>query len=128
LRIRVYGSEASLDWRQEAPNHLRVRYVEQPEQVYKHGNDYLDEVSPIAQHNSRLPFGHNEAFIEAFANVYQNAGRTIAARIAGEEPSEFDLDFPTVQDGAIGVHFIHTAIASGKDQSWVDARYTPPGG
>ncbi|ARA92264.1 MAG: gfo/Idh/MocA family oxidoreductase [Bacteroidetes bacterium] len=128
LTIRVYGSEASLKWRQEAPNYLHVRYVDQPEQIYKHGNDYLDAVSPIAQHNSRLPFGHHEAFIEAFANVYRNAGRTIAARLAGEEPSAFDLDFPTVQDGAIGVHFIHTAIESGRKGTWVDARYTPPGG
>ena len=123
LRIRVYGTEASLEWHQEHPNYLYLRYPDGPEKVYKRGNDYLTDV---AKHNSRLPFGHPEAFIEAFANIYVNAGRTIAARLAGEEPTAFDLDFPTVQDGAVGVHFIHTAVKSAKDSTWVDASYTPP--
>lgn len=123
LRIRVYGTRASLEWHQENPNYLSVRSSDGPEKIYKRGNDYLSEA---AAHNSRLPSGHPEAFIEAFANVYVNAGRTIAAKIAGEEPDAFDLDFPTVQDGAVGVHFIHKAIESGKKREWVDAAYTPP--
>ena len=124
LRIRVYGTDASLEWRQEHPNYLHVRYPGGPEKVYKRGNDYLADV---AKHNTRLPFGHPEAFIEAFANIYVNAARTIAARIAGEAPGPFDTDFPTVQDGAVGVHFIHAAVESGKKEGWVDAKYTPPG-
>lgn len=125
LRIRVYGTDASLEWHQENPNYLYVRYPNAPEKVYKRGNDYL---APIAKHNSRLPSGHPEAFIEAFANIYRNAARTIAAAIAGTQPSEFDTDFPTVQDGAIGVHFIHKAVESGRSSAkWVDVRYTPPG-
>ena len=124
LRIRIYGTKASLEWHQEEPNYLSVRYPDGPEKVYKRGNEYLSE---IAQHNSRLPFGHPEAFIEAFANIYVNAARTMAAKIAGEEPGEFDTDFPTVQDGARGVHFIHKAVESGQsNQKWVDARYSPP--
>ena len=123
LRIRIYGTEASMEWLQEHPNYLHVRYAGGPEEVYKRGNDYL---SDIAKHNSRLPFGHPEAFIEAFANIYVNAARTMAAKIAGEAPGPFDTDFPTVQDGAVGVHFIHTAVASGKKGGWVDASYTPP--
>lgn len=123
LRIRVYGSKGSLEWHQEDPNYLWYRAMGEPEVVYKRGNDYLSEA---AQHNSRLPFGHPEAFIEAFANIYVNAGRTIAAKIAGEEPSSLDLDFPTVQDGARGVHFILTAVESGRQQGWVDASYEPP--
>ena len=123
LRIRVYGTEASLEWHQENPNYLSVRFPDGPEQVYKRGNDYLSEV---VQHNSRIPFGHPEAFIEAFANIYVNAARTIAAKIAGEVPAEFDTDFPTVQDGARGVHFINAAVESGKQRAWIDASYTPP--
>ena len=96
-----------------------------PAEVWKRGNDYL---APIARHNSRIPSGHPEGFIEAFANVYVNAARTVAARIAGEPPGEFDTDFPTVQDGARGVHFIHKAVESGKKRSWIDASYTPPNG
>ncbi len=123
LRIRIYGTEAALEWKQEHPNWLHVRRHEGPEQVLKRGNPYLAEV---AAHNTRLPWGHPEAFIEAFANIYLNAGRTIAARIAGEDPGPFDTDFPTVQDGAIGVHFIHAAIRSGRERTWIDARYSPP--
>lgn len=123
LRIRVYGTEAGLEWRQENPNYLNVRFADKPEQIYKRGNGYL---APVAAHNSRLPSGHPEAFIEAFANVYRNAGRTIAAKIAGEKPGEFDTDFPTVQDGARGVHFIHAVVNSSKQRGWLKARYTPP--
>lgn len=123
LRIRVYGTDASMEWHQEHPNYLHVRYADGPEEVFKRGNDYLSEV---AKHNSRLPFGHPEAFIEAFANIYVNAARAIAAKISGEAPGEFDTDYPTVQDGAVGVHFIHAAVKSGKEGGWVDASYTPP--
>jgi predicted dehydrogenase len=123
LRIRVYGTDASLEWHQENPNYLYVRYPDGPEKVYKRGNGYLAE---ITQHHSRIPFGHPEAFIEAFANIYLNAARTMAAKIAGEAPGPFDTDFPTVQDGAVGVHFIHKAVESGNKRRWVDARYSPP--
>ena len=124
LRVRIYGTKAGLDWKQENPNYLELLHGNGPVHVYRRGNDYLD---PIVKHNSRLPFGHPEAFIEAFANIYLNAARTMAAHIAGHKPGEFDTDFPTVQDGARGVHFIEKAIESGKKKGWVDARYTPPG-
>lgn len=123
LNIRVYGTEGSLQWFQEHPNELYHRPFGRPARVLRRGNDYL---SDIARHNTRLPSGHPEAFFEAFANIYRNAGRTIAARLAGTEPHPFDLDFPTVQDGAVGVHFILTALESGRRRAWVDARYTPP--
>lgn len=123
LRIRVYGTKGSLEWHQENPNFLSVRSSDGPERIYKRGNDYL---SDAAKGNSRLPSGHPEAFIEAFANIYVNAGRTIAAKIAGDEPDALSRDFPTVQDGAVGVHFIHKAIESGKKRDWVDVAYTPP--
>jgi predicted dehydrogenase len=125
LSIRVYGTKASLKWRQEEPNYLYLRHPGEPEQIYKRGNGYL---AAVAAHNSRLPSGHPEAFIEAFANIYRNAGRTIAAKISGAAPSEFDTDFPTVQDGARGVHFIHAVVKSSRQRGWMKARYTPPQG
>ena len=125
LRIRIYGTEAALEWRQEEPNYLYARFASGPEQIYKRGNNYL---APVAVHNSRLPSGHPEAFIEAFANIYRNAGRTIAAKISGETPGEFDTDFPTVQDGARGVHFIHAVVRGSQQRGWIKARYTPPEG
>jgi len=124
LRLRVYGTKAGLDWRQENPNYLEVLHGDGPVEVHRRGNDYLE---PVVRHNTRIPFGHPEGFIEGFANVYRNAGRTIAARIAGDKPGEFDTDFPTAQDGAHGVVFIHKVIESGKKKAWVDVNYAPPG-
>jgi predicted dehydrogenase len=123
LRIRIYGDKGSLAWNQENPNYVYWKSHVAPERVYKHGNDYLTEP---ARHNSRLPFGHPEAFIEAFANIYRNAGRTIAARLGGTTPAELDLDFPTIEDGVRGVHFIQKALESGRVGGWVDARYDMP--
>ena len=123
LALQVFGEEGSLLWHQEEPNELRFLPREGQERVYRRGHP---DLAPSAQHASRLPPGHPEAFNEAFANVYSNALRTIAARRAGEEPDPLDLDFPTVEDGARGVHFILTALESGEKEAWVDARYEPP--
>ena len=116
LSLRVYGTRASLEWRQEEPNVLIVRRADGPLEVYKPGHPFL---APAAQHATRLPSGHPEAFLEAFANVYANAMRTIAARISGDSPDPLDLDFPTAQDGLAGMRFIHTALTSGQHADWV---------
>jgi predicted dehydrogenase len=124
LAIRVYGTTASLEWHQQDPNHLHVRHADAPTQVYEPGHAYL---VPAAQRGTRLPAGHPEGLLEAFANVYASAIRVIAARIAGEPPDPLDLDFPTVRDGATGVHFIQAALRSGREGDWVDASYVAPG-
>ena len=124
LTLRVYGTTGSIEWCQEEPNFLFVRRADRPMEVYKPGHPFL---APAARQASRIPSGHPEAFPDAFANVYANALRTIASRVAGEKPNPLDLDFPTVQDGAVGVHFILTALDSGRRGEWVDAAYTPPG-
>jgi predicted dehydrogenase len=126
LRLRVYGTKAGLDWCQEDPHRLALLTDingEEPQQVYSHGRGFLNDcVQPFL----RTPQGHPEGFIEAFANIYRCAAHTIAAREAGEEPEPWALDFPTVQDGATGVHFIETALHSSREQAWVEASYTPP--
>jgi hypothetical protein len=93
-------------------------------EVYKPGHAHL---VPAAQRGTRMPAGHPEGLHEAFANIYSNAMRVMAARAAGEAPDPLDLDFPTVRDGATGVHFIQTALRSGREGDWVDAMYTAPG-
>ncbi|MEM6327605.1 MAG: Gfo/Idh/MocA family oxidoreductase [Bacteroidota bacterium] len=120
LRLRVSGTEGTLTWRQEQPNELQFHPREGAARVIRRGHDHL---APAAQHASRLPPGHPEAFHEAFATVYSNALRTLRARLAGDAPDPLDLDFPTVEDGARGVHFIQTALESGRQHAWVDARY-----
>jgi predicted dehydrogenase len=108
LRLRVYGSEGSLAWRQEDPNQLIFKPLEGPAQVMtRNGGGYLS-ASSLA--HSRLPSGHPEAFIEAFANVYGN----VAAAVRGE-PAEY----PTVRDGARGVRFIEKTVESSRsDNKW----------
>jgi len=124
LAIRVYGSKAALEWHQEDPNFLYVRHPDGPVEVYKPGHAHL---VPAAQRGTRMPAGHPEGLLEAFANIYSSAIRVIIARRAGETPDPLDLDIPTVRDGATGVHFIHTALRSGREAGWVDASYVAPG-
>lgn len=125
LAIRVYGSAAALEWNQEDPNFLIVRHPDRPMQVYKPGHGHL---VPAAQRGTRMPPGHPEGMLEAFANIYSSAIRVIAARLTGKTPDPLDLDIPTVRDGATGVHFIHAALRSAGLGDWVDASYNAPGG
>lgn len=124
LRLRVYGSEGGLDWSQERPDRLRVALADGTEWIVHDGAEGLSERAAAHQ---RLPAGHPEGFIEAFANLYRNVAATIDARAGRAPAGPFDDDFPTVRDGARGVHFIETAVASAKAGTWLDARYEPPG-
>lgn len=109
LTIRVYGTKASLEWRQEDPNELIVKYANAPRKIYRRGNDYL---GAAAQANSRTPFAHPEGFIEAFANIYLAAAQAISDRIEGKPAPEEGYDFPTVDDGVAGVAFIGACVES----------------
>ena len=116
LNIRVYGDKASIEWHQETPNTLWYKTNDEPARLYKSGNDYLCEA---AKRSSRLPAGHPESFIEAFANIYVNVANTINSKILGTEPTQFDLDFPNVVDGVRGMAFIESIIESAKiDKKW----------
>jgi len=113
LSVRVYGTKASLEWHQEHPNELTVKYPDAPRKIYRRGNSY---VSDIAKRFTRLPFGHPEAFIEAFANIYLEAARAIEAVKEGKSIPA-DVDYPTVEDGVLGMAFIATAVASAQNGS-----------
>jgi predicted dehydrogenase len=121
LRVRIYGTEGGLEWRQEEPNYLYHRPTEEPERVLQRGKDYLCEEAKKA---SRLPAGHPEGFIEAFANVYMNVVAAIRATQEQIETDGFHWDFPTVYEGARGVHFIEKTVESSQsDKKWLDARW-----
>ncbi len=120
LNIRVYGTEASLEWHQEHPNELIVKFAERPREIRRRGNSYN---GPEAAKFTRLPFGHPEAFIEAFANVYLAAAEAIADHLNGAYPRPGGYDFPTIDDGVDGMAFIEAAVKSSK----ANAAWTRPG-
>ena len=114
LTIRIYGTKGSLEWHQEDPNELIVKYADAPRKIYRRGNDYL---GAAAQANSRTPFAHPEGFIEAFANVYLAAAAAISDRIDGKAAPEGGYDHPTVDDGVAGMAFIKACVESSNSNS-----------
>jgi predicted dehydrogenase len=112
LRISIHGTEGGLSWQQEEPNTLSVYGADGTIHTYRRGTDAVGELSPAAARATRLPFGHPEAFYEAFANIYKNATDTMRAAIDGREPDEMELDFPNVEDGIRGMQFIDTVVTS----------------
>ena len=119
LAIWIYGEKAGLQWHQEHPNYLHITPMGQPTQVWKRGNPYVADYSPAAARATRLPSGHPEAFLEAFANNYVNFTDTVRAKIARVKPDPLMLDFPSVNDGLRGMLFLETLVASAKSkQKW----------
>lgn len=119
LAIWVYGEQKSLEWHQENPNELIMRYSEGPNQIWRRGNEYVAKVSPAAARATRLPSGHPEGFLEAFANTYVNFTDTIRSRYMNLSPTEEMLDFPDVNDGLHGMQFIDAVLKSAEsDQKW----------
>jgi predicted dehydrogenase len=111
FNLRLYGTKASLEWHQETPGDLAVKYPDAPKQILRRGQPNLSEPAVRA---TRLPTGAPEGYIEGFANIYREATRAIYAEVNGEEVPQ-DLDFPTVEDGVKGMAFITTAVQSTKD-------------
>jgi len=112
IAIWVYGSKKGLEWHQEHPNYLYVKEPDGPVQVYRRGSPYIGAKSPAAGRATRLPFGHPEAFIEAFANIYCNFADTVRGALTKEAPDKLALDFPNVDDGLRGMLFVNTVLAS----------------
>ncbi|WP_300599336.1 Gfo/Idh/MocA family oxidoreductase [Niabella sp.] len=118
LKIKVYGEKGGLEWHQQEPNTLLVKWLDAPTQVYRAGSGYLGD---YAKHNCRTPGGHPEGYLEAFANHYRNFATALQAKIHNETPSKESLDFPSVDDGVRGMAFIDNVVASAQsDQKWWD--------
>ena len=112
IRLRVYGDKASLVWKVEEGNYLRVKTATGPEQIYKRNAPYVEGISSVAKRCSRIPAGHHEGFIEAFANHY----REFCAAINGVK----GCDFPQAREGRRTIQFVDAALESSKaDAKWV---------
>ncbi|MGK7395429.1 MAG: Gfo/Idh/MocA family protein [Candidatus Cyclobacteriaceae bacterium M3_2C_046] len=119
LSIRVYGEKGGLEWHQQEPNTLIIKYLDKPMEVYRTGANF-GWLNQATQAHSRLPAGHPEGFIEAFANIYRNFAFTVQAALEGKKVDEQYQDFPTVHDGVRGLAFIESVVASSQsDQKWI---------
>ncbi|HMQ46622.1 MAG TPA: Gfo/Idh/MocA family oxidoreductase [Saprospiraceae bacterium] len=117
LQIQVYGEKGGLEWHQMEPNTLKVKWLDRPSQIYRTGGANL---YPEAQSHTRIPAGHPEGYLEAFANIYRNVAICIRARLENNVPDPIYTDFPSVEDGLRGMKFIETVVASSaSEQKWV---------
>jgi predicted dehydrogenase len=117
LRVRIYGTKASLEWLQEDPNYCTVGSIDKPTARLSRGRDKL---YPRAQALSRIPSGHPEGYFEAFANIYSAYISALGKRISGERLTKDDLDFPNLEDGIRGVRYIEKCVeSSSKGAVWV---------
>lgn len=120
LKIRIYGEKGGIDWTQQEPNTLIVRWLDQPAQIFRAGNN-SPGLSSYALQNCRTPGGHPEGYLEAFANIYRNFAHTLMAKLEGKEPAKEMLDFPGIEDGVRGMAFIENVVASGNsNEKWTD--------
>lgn len=118
LKIRVYGEHGGLEWNQMEPNSLRRTYLKEPATIMRTGVGTLAELSQTA---TRLPAGHPEGFLEAFANIYRGVAQAIRVHSGEDLGNTVRLDFPTVQDGLRGMLFIEKVIESSeKGNVWID--------
>jgi predicted dehydrogenase len=121
LKIRVYGEHGGLEWAQQEPNTLTVRWLDKPAETLRAGSNYTAWESPYATHNCRTPGGHPEGYLEAFGNLYRNFALSLSAKLNNEEPQKEWLDFPGIDDGIRGMAFIDNVVASSQsDKKWTD--------
>ena len=111
LRLRVYGSLGGLEWAQEQPNLLVFApFGEPPRAIRRAGAG----ASPVAAHASRIPSGHPEGYLEAFAQLYRDFAEQVAARLEARAPDPACLLVPGIADGVRGMRFITAAVASSR--------------
>lgn len=121
LKIRIYGEKGGMEWAQQEPNTLLVKWLDAPTQIYRAGNNYPNILSKIALDNCRTPGGHPEGYIEAFGNLYRNFALTLSSKLEGKSPTKEMLDFPGVDEGVRGMAFIDNVVASGKSsEKWTN--------
>jgi predicted dehydrogenase len=116
LKLQVYGEKGGVSWSHERPNELTVDWLEGPTHVLHAGSG---DLSAAARGAARLPTGHPEGFIEAFANLYRDFADAIRA---GRDDAGL---VPGINEGVRGMAFVETAVAASRaDAGWVDLEGT----
>lgn len=109
LRIRIYGDKASLEWHQEDPNVLVHAALGETRRIITRGGA---DLGPSATRATRIPPGHPEGYLEAFAQLYTDIAGKIEAHVRGADPEPRLLLAPDIEDGVDGVRFVARAVAS----------------
>lgn len=122
LTLRVYGEKGGVEWAQMEPNSLIVRWPDRPYEIRRTGGAGVSQSSVDA---SRIPPGHPEGFLEAFAMLYRNFAQAVRDAKNGKPFKSSDYDFPSVDDGVRGMQFIETVVESSNQGAvWLD--FPPP--
>ncbi|HTQ11455.1 MAG TPA: Gfo/Idh/MocA family oxidoreductase [Fimbriimonadaceae bacterium] len=116
FRIRIYGEAGSLDWKQEDPNRLRLKWLDAPEEIRHASGNYLGE---SARAVTRLPGGHPEGYLEAFAVLYREFAASLAAWRAGKT-DPIPPTLPGISAAVRGMRFIDRAIESSRQKGWLE--------
>ena len=109
LNIRVYGEKGGLEWKQEDPNTMILKWLDKPKEIIRAGQAYL---SDDAKKFTRTPAGHPEGYLEAFANIYRSFTKAVRDYKPGKRINPAKYDFPSVDDGVHGMSFVQTAVKS----------------
>jgi predicted dehydrogenase len=116
MRLRIYGEKGSLEWRQQDPNRLIVKWLDKPEEIHHAASGYLDETAKAV---ARVPAGHPEGYLEAFAILYREfADALIAWKQGNKNPLPATL--PGIEAGVRGMRFIECVIESNCKEGWVE--------
>ncbi|MEO5980128.1 MAG: Gfo/Idh/MocA family oxidoreductase [Chryseolinea sp.] len=116
LNIRVYGEKGGLEWKQEEPNSMILKWMDKPKEIIRAGQGYL---SDNAKAFTRTPAGHPEGYLEAFANIYRAFTKAVRDFKPGTKIDVEKYDFPGVDDGVHGMSFVQTVVESSKsNQKW----------
>ena len=116
INLRVYGEKGGIEWHQQEPNTLLVKWIDEPMQVYRTANGYLGANAAAA---TRTPPAHPEGYLDAFANIYVNFANHIRAKVERRKLAKNDpaLDYPKVKDAIRGMAFIEAVVKSSKNNA-----------
>ena len=116
LSLRIYGTKAGIEWRQEDPNRLLVTPLGGTTEIVTRASAATTD---DARRLTRVPPGHPEGFLEAFANVYGEAAQAIRAARTGA-PLPAGVTWPSAADGLEGVSFVEACVRSSRrNAAWV---------
>lgn len=119
LRVRIYGTKGTIQWFQENPDYLTVSREDGVSYELRKGHKAL---YPEANRYARMSGGHPEGWLEAMANLYDSFLECVEAKEDGTFREEM-IDYPTIADGAAGIHFVEACLQSSREGNvWVEVK------